>query len=102
MIAYSDNLRNIHELILNGTVEYEPVLPQSTNNTGSQSLNSMITILVAAGAAVAAIVSLIFLFRGRKKKKVVLQQRSIDNLEREHEIDLLSDGPSSDQKKIEE
>ncbi|MGH9983860.1 MAG: hypothetical protein ACRD8W_07885 [Nitrososphaeraceae archaeon] len=101
-ITYSDNLRNVHELILNGTVEYKPVLPQSTNNTGSQSLNSLITILVAAGVAVAAVVSLIFLFRRRKKKKVVLQQRSIDNLEREQEIDLLSDGPSSDQKNIEE
>jgi hypothetical protein len=97
-VTYSDNLRNVHELILNGTVHFEPVLPQSSNTAGSQSL-SFIFLLIVAAIAVAATLTSIILVRRRKRKKAFSRTRSLNNLEKE-EVDLfLSDESRSDLKR---
>lgn len=95
-VIYSDNLRNTHELILDGNVEYEPVLPQS--NAGSQNLSFMNIILVATIAAAVIVTSILFI-RRRRKKGVYSQRRSIDNLGNK-EVDLfLSDESNSELKR---
>jgi hypothetical protein len=97
-VTYSDNLRNVHSLILEGIVEYKPVLSQSASNNGSQSANFLYLLLVAV-IAVAAVMVSILLVRRRKKRKKAFSARSIDNIENEG-IDLfLSDRTRSDQKK---
>jgi hypothetical protein len=106
-VTYSDNLRNVHNLVLEETVEYEPLPSQSANNGGGQNVNFINLLLVAvmdiptmtATIAISAIAVWILLIRRRRKRKKAFSKKSIDNLENEG-IDLfLSDGTHSDQKK---
>lgn len=97
-VTYSDNLRNVHNLILEETVEYEPIPSQSSSNSGSQSLN-FLNLLPVAVIVIAAVTVSIFLIRRRRKRKNAFSRRSTDNLEDEG-IDLfLSDRIHSDHKK---
>ncbi|MDQ3872227.1 MAG: hypothetical protein M3258_01270 [Thermoproteota archaeon] len=82
-IRYSDELRNIHEVILNGTVSYNPPVPpeQSPNQgflgfgssaaKGGSTTQSVLPLVVIFAAIVAAAVVIIIVIRRRSRSKKI-------------------------------
>lgn len=73
-VTYSDNLRMVHELLLNDTVVYEGQQSSAANNNDSNSasftfLNGLSGILPMVIVIVIAIIVVLFLIRRRTKKR---------------------------------
>jgi ATP-dependent Zn protease len=73
-VTYSDNLRMVHELLLNDTVVYEGQQSSAANNNDSNSasftfLNGFSGILPMVIVIVIAIIVALFLIRRRTKKR---------------------------------
>jgi hypothetical protein len=73
-VTYSDNLRMVHELLLNDTVVYEGQQSSAANNNDSNSasftfLNGFLGILPMVIVIVIAIIVVLFLIRRRTKKR---------------------------------
>jgi hypothetical protein len=85
-ISYKDNLRNDHDLIVNGTVNYSPQVGNSSNDTGLIfgfiSPITLLILLVVVG------ILLYFLFRRfRKKKKNKVIESLADSSDSENDLD---------------
>jgi len=85
-ISYKDNLRNDHDLIVNGTVNYSPQVGNSSNDTGLIfgfiSPITLLILLIVGG------ILLYFLFRRlRKKKKNKVIESLADSSDSENDLD---------------
>nr|MDQ5875596.1 hypothetical protein [Thermoproteota archaeon] len=81
-ITYSDELRNAHEVILDGTVQYSPpqqeedapnqgFLGFSSSNAESGTTNTVLPLLFILAAVVAAAVAIIIIKRRRSRSKKI-------------------------------
>jgi hypothetical protein len=84
-ISYKDNLRNDHQLIVNGTVNYSPQIENSSNDTG---LNlGFINPIVLIGLFLVIIIIVFLIFRRFRKKKKNKVDSSMDDTETYTDLD---------------
>jgi hypothetical protein len=95
-VTYSDTLRNTHELVLNGTVNYTPKSTNSSSGSGgflgsSELLNTIVPLVIAL-----AIIFIIVIFIRRRRSR---NRKAISNSGKDPELfdDTFS---SSDSKKM--
>ena len=77
-VSYKDNLRDNHELIVNGTVEYTPKLDESSAGSGGffgTGISPTVLLVVAAFA----IVMVLLIIRSIRKKRKTKKLRSLSN-----------------------
>ena len=85
-IAYKDNLRNDHQLIVNGTINYSPQIESSSNDTGLI-LGFINPIMLIALLLAIIIIALLIVRRFRKKKKNKQVDSSTDDTETNTDLD---------------
>ena len=128
-IAYSDDLKNSHQLLVNNSVDLKQKLVRSTNSGNDNtifgfipgSLSNNMSLFIVAIVSIVVIIVVIILFRKRrsKSKDIRLQSRndmdsfltdfstydantSATNLEKDHLQKELSDNPISEKQKSKE
>jgi cbb3-type cytochrome oxidase subunit 3 len=85
-ISYKDNLRNDHQLIVNGTVNYSPQIENSSNDTGL--ILGFINPIVLIVLFLVIIIIVFLIFRSfRKKKKNKEVGSSMDDTETYTDLD---------------
>ncbi|HEX5977934.1 MAG TPA: hypothetical protein VFY68_11690, partial [Nitrososphaeraceae archaeon] len=79
-VTYSDTLRNTHELILNGTVNYTPKTNSSTESGGFLGYGELSSIVIPVVIILAIISILVIIIRRRRKggKRKTLNSNSED------------------------
>jgi hypothetical protein len=79
-VAYKDSLRNIHSLLLNGTIDYSPQQTESSNEPqGFLGLGTQ-TIFVFSSFLIIGLFALVFVFiRKRKKRKLKNHDSDLNN-----------------------
>jgi cbb3-type cytochrome oxidase subunit 3 len=83
-ISYKDNLRNNHNLVVNGTVNYSPQIESSSSDTGLfLGFINPVILLVLLLVIIIIIYFIIRRFRKRKKDKRMKSSMSSDNSENE-------------------
>src|SRR5215208_2249045 len=95
-VTYTDNLRNIHELILNGTVNYTPKSTGSTTELGGILGSGKLSFFIILVVIILAIISIlaIIIIRTRKNEK----RKSLNR--NNEDVELFDDKPfSADNKK---
>ncbi len=98
-ISYKDNLRNGHNLIVNGTVNYTPQIGNSSNDTGLI-FGFIYPIILFVMLIVIGIVLYFVIRRFRKKKKNKVIESSADYSDSENDLDsVLRDSDRSDEQK---
>ena len=98
-ISYKDNLRNGHNLIVNGTVNYTPQIGNSSNDTGLI-FGFIYPIILFVMLIVIGIVLYFVIRRFRKKKKNKVIESSADYSDSENDLDsVLRDRDRSDERK---
>ena len=95
-VTYTDNLRNMHELILNGTVNYTPKSMVSTTELGGilgSGELSFFIILVVIVLAIISILAIIIITKRKNKRRKSFNRNNED-------VELFDDKPfSADNKK---
>jgi hypothetical protein len=95
-VTYTDNLRNIHELILNGTVDYTPKSTVSTTELGGIFGSGELSFFIMLVVIILAIISILAIIVIRKRKN---EKRNSFNRNNE-DVELFDDKPfSADNKK---
>jgi hypothetical protein len=98
-ISYKDNLRNGHNLIVNGTVNYTPQIGNSSNDTGLI-FGFINPIILFVMLIVTGIVLYFVIRRFRKKKKNKVIESSADYSDSENDLDsVLRDSDRSNEQK---
>ena len=98
-ISYKDNLRNGHNLIVNGTVNYTPQIGNSSNDTGLI-FGFIYPIIFFVMLIVIGIVLYFVIRRFRKKKKNKVIESSADYSDSENDLDsVLRDNDRSNEQK---
>lgn len=67
-VTYSDTLRNTHEIILNGTVNYTPKTDSSTESSGFLGYGELSSIVIPVVIILAIISILVIIIRRRRRK----------------------------------
>jgi hypothetical protein len=85
-ISYKDNLRNDHNLIVNGTVMYSPLIQNSSNDSGLifGFINPMMLLLLLLFLGITA---LFVIRRFRNKKRNKKMRSSVDSSDSENDLD---------------
>jgi hypothetical protein len=93
-VTYSDTLRNTHEIILNGTVNYTPKTDSSTESAGFLGYGELSSIVIPVVIILAIISILVIIIRRRRKggKRKTFNSKSED-------LELFDDEFSSDDNK---
>ena len=94
-VTYSDTLRNTHEIILNGTVNYTPKTDSSTESGGFLGYGELSSIVLPV-VIILAIISISVIIIRRRRRKV--GKRKIFNSKSEN-LELFDDEFSSDDNK---
>ena len=95
-VTYTDNLRNTHELILNGTVNYTPKSTNSTTELGGILGSGELSSIIIPVVIILAIISVLAIVVRRRRKG---EQRKSFNKNNE-DLELFDDKPfSADNKK---
>jgi hypothetical protein len=95
-VTYTDNLRNMHELILNGTVNYTPKSTVSTTELGGILGSGELSFFIILVVIILAIISILAIIVIRKRKN---EKRKSFNRNNE-DVELFDDKPfSADNKK---
>jgi len=98
-ISYKDNLRNGHNLIVNGTVNYTPQIGNSSNDTGLI-FGFIYPIILFVMLIVIGIVLYFVIRRFRKKKKNKVIESPADYSDSENDLDsVLRDNDRSNEQK---
>jgi hypothetical protein len=84
-VTYTDNLRNPHELVLNGSVNYIPESADSTNQSGGFSGAGGFSFIIILAVIILASVSILFILvrkrMGMKKKTFKDRNKDVDFLD---------------------
>jgi large-conductance mechanosensitive channel len=96
-VTYSDTLRNTHEIILNGTVNYTPKTDSSTESGGFLGYGELSSIVIPLVIILAIISILVIIIRRRRRK---VGKRNTFNSKSE-DLELFDDEfSSSDNKNV--
>jgi len=94
-VTYTDNLRNTHELILNGTVNYTPKSTDSTTELGGILGSGELSSIIIPVVIILAIISILAIVVRRRRKG---EKRSFNK--NNEDLELFDDKPfSADNKK---